>query len=126
MVYKGTGEIIGGCGFHNWLTEHRKAELGYALTKDEYKGKGLMTEALENVIAYGFGKMNLNRIEACIGPENIPSLKLVKKFGFKEEGYLRQHYFKDNVLQDSIIFSLLKEEYARMKEDQPVIKQQHE
>ena len=46
LVDKVTAEIIGGCGFHNWLTEHRKAELGYALTKDEYKGKGLMTEAV--------------------------------------------------------------------------------
>jgi ribosomal-protein-alanine N-acetyltransferase len=55
--------------------------------------------------------MYLHRIEALVGPHNIPSLKLVKSFGFREEGRLREHYFINNQLEDSIVFSLLKREY---------------
>jgi ribosomal-protein-alanine N-acetyltransferase len=109
-----SGEIIGWCGFHTWYTDHDRAEIGYMLTDDNYKAKGIMSEAMAPVIAYGFQQMNLHRIEAFIGPDNVPSLKLAKKFGFREEGRLREHYFKSNVHEDSLVFSLLKAEWEVM------------
>ena len=118
LIDKMTGKIIGACGYHNWMIEHHRAELGYALSKDDYKNIGIMTEALSMVIDHGFKQLGLNRIEACVGPDNIPSIKLLKKFSFTQEGHLRQHYIKDNVIHDSLIFSLLKEEY-KPKKDKP-------
>ena len=47
MIDKATGQIIGACGFHTWYTEHNRAEIGYALLADDYKGKGWMSEALK-------------------------------------------------------------------------------
>jgi ribosomal-protein-alanine N-acetyltransferase len=113
MVLKENNETIGRCGYHNWYTDHRKAEIGYIISKNEYKQKGYMSETLKAILEYGFNDMNLNRIEACIGPGNFASLNLVKKYMFKQEGYLRQHYIKNNEIQDSLIFSLLKEEYEQ-------------
>lgn len=104
--------IIGSCGFHTWYTDHFRAEIGYALIDNSSKAKGLMSEAMRVVIDYGFTKMNLNRIEAFIGPDNTPSLKLIRKFGFTMEGRLRSHYYKNNAIEDSIVFSLLKNEYV--------------
>lgn len=115
LILKETNEVIGGGGFHNWYAAHSKAELGYALTKDEHKRKGYMNEAVKVFLEYGFNTMNLNRIEACVGPENNASLSLIKKYGFIQEGYLRKHYIRDGEIQDSIIFSLLKEEYDSKK-----------
>ena len=68
LILKETGEVIGGAGFHNWYPDHNKAELGYALNKDEHKQKGYMSEAVKAILDYGFSKMNLNRVEACVGP----------------------------------------------------------
>ncbi len=45
-----------------------------------------MTEALLKMIDYAFTTLDLHRIEANIMPRNIPSLNLVRKLGFKEEG----------------------------------------
>jgi ribosomal-protein-alanine N-acetyltransferase len=115
LILKETNEVIGGGGFHNWYLQHAKAELGYALTKEEHKRKGYMSEAVNRILEYGFNTMNLNRVEACIGPENMASISLIKKWGFTREGYLRQHYMRDGAMQDSIIFSLLKEEYKVLK-----------
>ena len=70
-----------------------------------------MTEALTPIIAYGFSEMQLHRIEAFVGPNNSPSLNLMRKFGFTQEGQLRQHYLKDGKFEDSVVFSLLLEEY---------------
>lgn len=75
------------------------------------RSQGLMTEALHAVIEHGFTKMNLHRIEALVGIENTPSLKLMQKFKFTQEGILRQHYFINDKYEDSVVFSLLREEY---------------
>jgi ribosomal-protein-alanine N-acetyltransferase len=111
LIDKNTGTVLGSCGFHNWFAEHRRAELGYALTSSEHRGSGLMTEALEVVLAYGFNEMNLNRVEAFIGKDNEPSLRLVKRFGFQPEGCLRQHWNHEGALVDSLVFGLLQEEW---------------
>jgi len=112
IVLKTNSETIGRCGFHNWYPDHKKAEIGYALHRDENKQKGYMTEAVAALLEYGFKTMHLNRIEACIGPSNIASLGLVKKYGFTQEGHLRQHYILNDGVQDSLIFSLLRQEYG--------------
>lgn len=115
LIDKLSGNIIGWCGYHTWYVEHSRAEIGYALTNDDYKNKGLMSEALSPIIAYGFEQMNLHRIEAFVGPSNTASQKLVQKMGFQKEGLLREHYFKKGVAEDSIVYSLLKTEYGSNK-----------
>jgi [ribosomal protein S5]-alanine N-acetyltransferase len=112
LIDKNTDTIIGGCGYHTWYLDHARAKIGYGLFQEHYKGKGLMSEALLPIIDYGFNTMHLNRIEALIGPENTPSLQLVKRLHFTQEGYLRQHYIIHNgQIVDSILFSLLRSEY---------------
>lgn len=111
LIKKESGGIIGGCALHSWSEEHRRAELGYEVNEEEDKRKGYMTEAVEAIITYGFNHMNLNRIEAVIAPDNDASMGVIKNFGFVREGFMRQHYFKDGVLYDSLLFALLKEEY---------------
>jgi ribosomal-protein-alanine N-acetyltransferase len=115
LIEKDTNKVIGNCGFHTWIHEHDRAELGYGL-HDDYKGKGFMSEALEAILQYGFEEMGLNRAEALISPKNTPSINLVTKFGFIKEGIIRNHYFIDNVYEDSISYSLLKSEYKATQE----------
>jgi ribosomal-protein-alanine N-acetyltransferase len=115
LVEKATGKVIGKCGFHTWRPEHSRGEIGYHMANEEVKGKGYMTEALKAMIAYGFAHMGLNRIEAFVGPNNVPSLKLVRGLGFTEEGRLREHYCKNGHVEDSVCFGLLKREYEENK-----------
>lgn len=106
-------KIIGWCGYHTWYLDHDRAEIGYGLFEEIYKGKGLMSEAIGPIIEYGFREMGLNRIEAFISPENIASNKLVQKMNFVKEGQLRQHYRDNNQIDDSLVYSLLRSEYER-------------
>ncbi|MBC7774533.1 MAG: GNAT family N-acetyltransferase [Phycisphaerae bacterium] len=118
MTDKASNAIIGRCGLHNWNAEHRRAEIGYVMEDERYKRKGLMTEALEAIIEYGFNKMNLNRMEALVGTENVPSLRLMEKFNFIKEGLLRQHYYVSGEFEDSVLFSKLYHEYINEKHKQ--------
>ncbi len=112
IIDKKSDEIIGWCGYHTWYTSHDRAEIGYILFDEEAKGKGYMTEVMTPILAYGFGKMNLHRVEAFVGKENVPSLKLMSNFGFTQEGHLKEHYLKNGVYEDSLVFSLLKSEFT--------------
>ncbi|RZK54261.1 MAG: N-acetyltransferase [Pedobacter sp.] len=107
IIDKKSMNIIGSCKFHNWYLDHKRAELGYAITNEDFKGIGIMSETLKPLIEYGFSIMGLHRIEAYVGSNNIPSLKLMEKFNFIKEGYLRQHYFIDGNFEDSVLFSKL-------------------
>ncbi|WP_264566678.1 GNAT family N-acetyltransferase [Flavobacterium sp. N3904] len=111
IVLKSNNEIIGRCGYHNWYNDHRRAELGYSLSKDENKKKGYMSEAVISILEYGFNCMDLNRIEAYISPLNIASQSIVKKNGFVQEGILKEHFIENGIVHDSLVFSLLKEYY---------------
>ncbi|WP_162128089.1 GNAT family N-acetyltransferase [Flavobacterium phycosphaerae] len=111
ILDKNTTKIIGWCGFHTWYLDHNRAEIGYGLFDDAYKQKGIMSEAAKAILDYGFGPMNLHRVEALIGKDNMASLSLVKKFGFTQEGLLREHYFTNNTIEDSVVFGLLRQEY---------------
>ncbi|MGE3540521.1 MAG: GNAT family N-acetyltransferase [Candidatus Tectimicrobiota bacterium] len=82
---KVTGALLGTCGYQGWHKgQCTRAELGYDLGKT-YWGQGLMQEALQAVIPFGFGAMHLQRIEACVHPENGRSIGLLRKLGFHRE-----------------------------------------
>ena len=112
IIGKASGEIIGWCGFHTWYLDHNRAEIGYGITDDVFRQQGIMTEAIRPIIEYGFKKLGLNRIEAFIGPDNKASLRLIENLNFKKEGLLRQHYCKNNQMEDSLLYALLREEYV--------------
>ncbi|WP_245867728.1 GNAT family N-acetyltransferase [Flavobacterium lindanitolerans] len=95
------------------VLDHARAEIGYTFTDDNFKRMGLMSEALQPVLDYGFDKMQLHRVEAFISPTNNASIQLVKKFGFVKEGVMRQHYQKEGQFENSEIYSLLKEEHQK-------------
>lgn len=113
MEDKASGKIIGRCGLHNWNRDHWRAEIGYLMEDESFKQQGLMSEAVEAVIDYGFKQMNLNRIEALVADYNTASLKLLEKNGFVKEGVMRNHYYVNGVFEDSVVFSLLREEYRK-------------
>ena len=77
-------EIVRGC-FQN-------AFLGFYAVVD-YADKSYMNAGLKLVLQYVFNELTLHRLEANIQPENTRSIQLVKKNGFRHEGF-SPHYLK--------------------------------
>jgi ribosomal-protein-alanine N-acetyltransferase len=97
LFEKGTGELVGTCGYHCWLKGEASAEIGYDLGKAHW-GRGLMQEALRPVISFGFETMNLKRIDADVDPANDRSVRLLRRLAFRlelapPEGLLRFSLF---------------------------------
>jgi ribosomal-protein-alanine N-acetyltransferase len=108
LIDKESEKTIGWCGYHMWFTHHDRAELGYTMTDESFRGKGLMKEALKEVLRYGLEEMGLRRIEALTSHDNDVSKKLLLDNGFEFEGVLKGHYKVNDVMEDSLMYALLK------------------
>ena len=110
IVLKENNKLIGTIAFHWWSIDHASAEVGYALSKNHWN-KGLTTEALNEILKFGFKKMELNRIEGRTRVENIASQSVLKKAGMSYEGTMREQFFTKGDYRDFIMFSILRKEY---------------
>lgn len=113
------GKLIGSIGLEpdRYRPDANSLELGYSLSEDYWK-QGIMTEAAKEVIRFGFEELHLSQMGICTGRANKRSQRVIEKCGFRYEGTIRRTYkVYDGTLRDSLLFSMLKEEYEAMKEE---------
>lgn len=106
IACKDTKEPAGYFGFWRINTEHCRGEIGYAL-QQRFWGRGIMSETLKRMIEFGFKDLQLHSIEANVNPNNISSIKLLEKAGFKREAYFRENFLFNGKYFDSAIYSLI-------------------
>ena len=106
------GALLGTCGLFRWNRGWRTCLTGYELAR-QAQGRGYMTEALRAVFAWAFEAMEVDRIEAQVHPLNAPSLKLLKRLGFVEEGLLREAGLWMGERRDLVQLGLLRREFVR-------------
>lgn len=109
IMEKTTLKIAGYIGLWRIVKEHNRGEIGYAL-KPKYWGQGIMKEAIDTVVRFGFDKLELHSIMADVNPVNSKSLRVLEKCNFKREAYLRENFFYSGKYLDSVIFGLLKKD----------------
>jgi ribosomal-protein-alanine N-acetyltransferase len=103
---KNEPKVIGIIGHYRINPEHYRAEVGYMLLP-EYNGKGIISEALQKVVEYGFKEMRLHSIEAILDPKNAGSEKVLLKNGFVKEAHLLENEYYDGRFLDTLIYSIL-------------------
>ena len=103
---KDTQELIGTIGFHAWLPNHKRAEIGYEIHPEHWR-KGYTHEAILKVISYGFEELAIERIGAIVFTENEASNGLLTKIGFQNEGLLRNYMYQNGMPHDTFIYSFL-------------------
>lgn len=88
-----------------------KCELAYFIDR-QFEGMGIISLAVEDILAICFSALNMNKVFICTSLENIGSQKIAVKNGFKHEGILRQEFKNgDGILEDINYYGLLKAEY---------------
>ena len=102
-------EHVGSIGLWRIDKENYRAEIGYML-ETSLQGKGIMYEAIQPVINYGFQQMKLHSIEAQIDPRNAASAALLKKAGFVQEAYFKENYYLRGRFADTAVYSILTSE----------------
>ena len=106
ITLKDEEKLIGTICYWNITKEHYRAEIGYALHPD-YHGKGIMQEAISEVIKYGFTKIKLHSVEAKVDPNNASSIKLLERNNFIREGLFKEDFFYNGNFLDTAGYSLI-------------------
>lgn len=86
-----------------------RAELGYWIAPDE-QGRGYASEAAELGVGYAFDDRGLHKVAARVFEWNEASRRVLEKLGFREEGYLRDHYYVDGERVDARLYALFDDE----------------
>jgi glyoxylase I family protein len=107
-ITKDGERALGWINFYN--ENHAVAGLGYILTPTE-RGQGLVSEAVEAMLEHGFKTLKLHRVYLDIDPQNERSIAVAERAGFRQEGTLRQAFFRDGEYLDSVFYAMLYEEW---------------
>ena len=99
-------EAVGGIGIHPQADVQRKnAELGYWLA-EPFWGKGIITNAIKQLVEFGFKTYDINRIFARPYGTNIGSQKVLEKAGFVLEGRFEKTIFKNGEFLDELVYAV--------------------
>jgi ribosomal-protein-alanine N-acetyltransferase len=102
------GAFVGTCTFAHFVPGLDRGHLAYEICRPCW-GRGLATEALAAMVAFGHGDAGLNRIEAVVmSPGNEASARVLHKVGFAEEGLLRAYGVSKGAYHDMRMFSMLR------------------
>ena len=105
-----SGSIVGVINLNEIsLRSFQSAYLGYYGMVD-LAGRGLMKEAIRKAARYAFTEVGLHRLEASIQPANIRSIELVKRIGFRREGFSPRYLRIEGIWCDHEHWALLSDE----------------
>jgi RimJ/RimL family protein N-acetyltransferase len=90
-------------------------EIGYRLFDQSLAGRGYVSEACRLLIDHLFNVQPYHRLELLTAPENIASVRVAQKCGFRPEGTLRQSFFLNGRYCDVALYALLRPEWEQMR-----------
>lgn len=119
LLVRDDGQLVGFVNINNIvLGAFKSGYLGYGAFKGG-EGRCLMTEAISQVIDFAFGKKQLHRLEANIQPSNVASLALVRKLGFRKEGFSERYLFISGQWRDHERWALTAEDRFQGRDAAP-------
>lgn len=97
------------------LGEHQSGQIGFALRTDQW-GQGKGTDTVRLLQHLGFRELGLHRIWGARSPVNEASARTMLTAGMVEEGTIRGHLFIRGGWRDSVVHSILSDEYRPSKD----------
>jgi RimJ/RimL family protein N-acetyltransferase len=104
------GEVVGSVSLKNISHMMSYAEIGYGIA-EAYQSRGIATAAVRMFIQKAFSESSLRKLLAYVHDKNVASCRVLQKLGFKQEGFLREHYIINGVVENELLFGLLKHEW---------------
>ncbi|MGO4681270.1 GNAT family N-acetyltransferase [Microbacterium sp. 2MCAF23] len=104
------GEAVGNVGLFEIDEVARHAEVGIALIPSA-RGKGIGTEAMRQILEFGFVRGNLRRVHLEVIASNAAAIRSYEKAGFVVEGRQREHAWVRGRYEDIVRMGLLRDEW---------------
>ncbi|MBQ3264545.1 MAG: GNAT family N-acetyltransferase [Ruminococcus sp.] len=110
IEFRELGQVIGAIGVNEIFETVAACEIGYCLG-DRFWGRGIMPEALREVIRFLFEEVGMNRIQATHDVNNPQSGRVMEKCGLRYEGTMRQAGKNNQGICDSVMRAILKSDW---------------
>lgn len=92
--------VIASCSFSQiHMGDEKSCNIGYKVDS-AYQCKGIATMLIPECIKLLLSEKNIHRINSYIMPDNTPSLRVMEKLGWLDEGIAHEYAFLNNTWQD--------------------------
>jgi RimJ/RimL family protein N-acetyltransferase len=105
-----TGQTIGSCQLLNISTIHRSAELQIRIGLNNFQNKGLGSDAVRQLVEFGFSELKLIRISLHVFTTNLRAIRVYEKNGFVREGLLQKAVKIDSQWNDVLSMARVRRE----------------
>lgn len=104
----------------------RRAEWGWYVGEAEARGRGVGRAAQALGLERAFGELGLHKVWADVLADNDAAMKAQSAAGFRREGYLLEHAFKDGRWRDVVRLAILEQEWAEARAEvlKPLVQSQ--
>jgi RimJ/RimL family protein N-acetyltransferase len=117
IVTREEDRLIGCLGLHQTDARNRHSVFGISVGEKTYWGKGHGTEATRLLLDHAFATLNLNRVWLQVIEFNARAVRSYEKLGFKHEGRLRQHMYREGKYWDSLVMGILRSEWGERRSE---------
>lgn len=95
---------------------HKRAEWGWYIGEADARGRGVGRAAQALGLDKAFDELGLEKVWAEVMAGNDAALKAQTSAGFRREGYLRKHVFKEGQFSDVVLLAILAEEWRARRQ----------
>jgi len=94
----------------------KTAYWAFYIGDDNARDSGIGAKIEFKFLNYYFDELRFNKLMCEVLLYNDKVIKLHEKFGFRREGYLRQHILKDKIYYDVVSLAILKTEWLNIRD----------
>ncbi|WP_017812382.1 GNAT family N-acetyltransferase [Paenibacillus shenyangensis] len=116
ITLKPEEQVIGEISLMDIDRTNRNAHIRIAIFESSNCGQGYGTEAMEMLLDYAFGNLNLHRVELSVYSFNERAIASYEKLGFSREGIQREVLYYDYQYHDAIGMSILEHEFRERQQ----------
>jgi len=108
IVAERNGDLVGTASLEQYAGRRaHAASIGMGV-RDDCHGQGIGSKLLEALLDTADNWLNIRRVELSVFADNAAAIALYSKFGFEQEGVLRDYAFRDGQFADVLTMARLR------------------
>jgi RimJ/RimL family protein N-acetyltransferase len=104
-------KLIGTIGLQRISYKDGHAGMGVGIGPASHRGRGYGSEAVNTLLRFAFGDLRLHKIWLEVDAGNTKAVRCYGSIGFKHEGVMRDHTYRDGRHRDYYMMSILDREF---------------
>ncbi len=112
-VRESGGDVVGHIELDRLNREHRTGSVSRVFVDPSRRGRGIASEMVRRIVALGFERHALRRVDLGVFAWNAPAICCYEKLGFGREGCLRKAVLVQDEVWDLVLMGMLREEWEK-------------